>query len=60
MNLDRILKVRISNGLRQRLDDMARTADRKRSDLAREAVVIGLRHLSRRFPGDEANPPHAA
>jgi predicted DNA-binding protein len=60
MNFDNVLKLRISRGLRERLDEIAARADRTKSDVTREAVVIGLHHLARRVPGDDGTPPQAA
>lgn len=55
---DSLLRVRIPASLASRLDDMANHSARTNSDIAREAIVIGLERLAGRTGGDA--PPQAA
>jgi predicted transcriptional regulator len=59
MSFANVLKFRIPADLQARLDETAAKSARVRSDVAREAVVIGLREIARRAVGDET-PPQAA
>lgn len=54
-----LLRVHIPNSLQARLDATAAQSARTRSDVVREAVIIGLDQLTRRTAGSE-NPPKAA
>lgn len=49
---DSLLRVRIPASLASRLDDMADRSARTYSDVAREAIVIGLERLSGRTGSD--------
>lgn len=53
-----MLRVRIPDSLHARLDATADRAARTHSDLAREALVIGLERLSRQYASDQS--PQAA
>jgi len=48
---DRTLRVRVPASLQARLDAMADRSSRTSSSLAREAIAIGLEHLTRRSIG---------
>jgi hypothetical protein len=55
---DSMLRVRIPASLQARLDAAANRSARTNSDIAREAIVLGLEHLAQRTGGE--TPPHAA
>lgn len=52
-SFESMLRVRIPASLQSRLDAAADRFARTNSDIAREAIVIGLEHLSRRSGGVE-------
>ena len=58
MNFHNVLKIRIPATLHDRIEAAAARSARKKSDLLREGLVIGLEALSRRIPDDDA--PRAA
>lgn len=58
MNLSTTVKLRIPATLHDRIEAAAARSARKKSDLLREGLVIGLEALSRRIPDDDA--PRAA
>lgn len=60
MNFHNVLKIRIPATLRDRLDDAADRTARTRSDLTREAIIIGLQQLTLRHSGNDTSPPQAA
>jgi predicted DNA-binding protein len=55
-----ILKFRIPSDLHSRLEATAARSARTRSDVTREAIVIGLAALAMRIPAEDNSPPQAA
>jgi predicted transcriptional regulator len=60
MSLSTVIKLRVPADLRRSIDETAAMSARTRSDVTREAVVIGLQQLSRRISSNEQSPPQAA